>query len=226
MQLNNFPPGVVKSPSLTVRYTDKDKNPTGLSSYTFPSMSLGPVLSWRRMVVALIGDCTGTTRASSVTVGGVSLGAHNSAETTYSEDEWVEFWSGYVPSGTSGDVVCTLNSTQDRLAVGMWSVAGRPSAVYDSNEASSNSNVSTLALTVDAPKGGVVIAASNRAKDQSGLTFDELTTDFAETSIDSPPAFQAHAGGSLEVSTPNASLPVVANFVTSDQCAAMVIVFR
>jgi hypothetical protein len=185
-------------------------NATSTSStavHTFAGQSLGAVDSTRIIAVAVgMGDNASDTGSSprtinSVTVGGTSLTKQVGAVANLTVENFrAEIWSGYVPSGTTADVVVTMSGTigtSRGVGISVHSLIGTgevtANATATDNDVGSSSN--PLELDVNTQNGGYVIGygvsfktAPNTAT-WSGVTelTDSMTGNVAQTAANYSP---------------------------------------
>jgi hypothetical protein len=135
------------TPSLT--YVDSDVSASSLTTYTFSSLDFGDADGGRYLIAALYGlSGTASRTVSSVTIGGVTAsalyyqaGAFNDATAWY---------SAYVPSGTSGNVVIVWSGTNARCSCGLFRAVGlkAPLAAYDTDFNTAGATGATLSIDV------------------------------------------------------------------------------
>jgi hypothetical protein len=124
-------------------------NSADLTIYTFSAQPIGTAAEGRRVVVGIGTNSTRT--VSSVTIGGVS--ASIDATHFVSGDGRVAIASAVVPTGTTADVVVTLDSGALGCGIGVWTLTGgAPTGHVDSGGGD------PIGLDVSTAAGDVVIA--------------------------------------------------------------------
>jgi len=147
-------------------FTASAANTSASSSYTFSSLSLGQADSSRRIIVALAGQNAART-VTSLTVAGVAATRIIGDNPIAPNGPTVQLWIANVPTGTTGNVVVTLNGNFNSCAVGLY-------AAYDlTTNTPHASNQSALASSTSiafglAHKAGFIIAAA--ASSENAIT--------------------------------------------------------
>lgn len=146
------------------------------TTYTFSSQSLGTADSNRYIVVGVgFVSSTETQSISSVTVGGVSA----SSLTSFTEEDegtWsscAQIWIAAVPTGTTGDVVVTLNGTASVCAIGLWRLITDNITPVATNTDTADS----ITVNVNTQNGGGVVAIA-QCRNGSTSTWTGVTEDF------------------------------------------------
>jgi len=163
------------------------------NSYTkeYTNIPLGAAGASRRVVVAVAGR--NVFRASSVTVGGVSLSrdarSHPDEE---SPSNVAELWSGVVPTGTSATITVVTEGSQG-MGIGVWTLSqGAPTG--DKAAATSASSLHTT-LELDAVPGDFCIATVAWYGNVQGGGAGALTWDEATERYDEQPSGPRSNGG-------------------------------
>ena len=149
-----------------------------LTTYTFSSQNLGEAASDRYIVVAVHARSNegGASSVSSVTVGGVSATIIQQIYKLYSNTpNVVALAMAKVPTGTTGNVVVTLNKGSLRCAIGLW----RLTNIKDTPTDSGKSSDSTPTYNLDIKAGGYAIAAAT--KEQGAFTWTNITEKYDTT---------------------------------------------
>lgn len=122
---------------------------------TFAAQTLGAESPSRHIIVVVGGRSSGTsTYITSLTVGGVTATARELAAQSDGPQK-VGIFSAAVPTGTTGDIVVTANTSTDRLSILTYRVDG---SLAKSSSVKTEDGSAPAALTV--PAGGFAIAAS------------------------------------------------------------------
>ena len=158
--------------------TSADDTTTINTNKTFSSVSLGAAAADREIVVAISLSGVNTNFIGSVTIGGVS--ATRDVGYTTNQAAVADIGRAAVPTGTTGNIVITLNThngvqTFNRWSIGVYRLTGRAvanAAPFDTAGPSAGNGGITVNLDVEA--GGVIIAAGRNAGTAtwSGLTED------------------------------------------------------
>ena len=147
--------------ALTVSFEDTDFNDGSATSYTFSSLDLGTAASDRSIVV-MAGHTRGvatTTAITALTIGGVSatkiIGPTSILSGGYAQEVW---WAD-VPTGTTGDVVVTVNSTTIYMGISVTALYG-DNILYAIGTDLTANNTTDVTVTIGVPAGGVAIASA------------------------------------------------------------------
>lgn len=175
---------------MALDYRTQASDTTTQTTYTFTSVSLGAVSNDRKIIVSVIARKAGTGGTiSSVTVGGVT--ATQIQQTTNeggSNSNVAGLFIAEVPTGTTGNIVVTMNTAHLRCSIGVWAATKIPQlAAYDS----ATSQAAAPTYAIDVPAGGFVIGAGISAASTSA-TWSNLNEDF-DSAFHS---FATHAGAS------------------------------
>lgn len=142
----------------SLNYITTVGNNTNLSSYSFPSTSLGTSTSNRKIVLAICGGFA-SAALTSVTVDGVAASlAHASAVSdSNTAGESSQIWYCDLGAGnTSGTIVVNLGSTGSGCRVSVYDVKG---AVSGGATSAANNNASVPSASISIGVGGVAFAA-------------------------------------------------------------------
>lgn len=194
----------------SVSFLQQAENTTAQTTYTFSSQSLGAADAGRYIVVCIAARAGGETdgAVSALTIGGVSatitaqIPNNGGANTNLSA-----IAIAAVPTGTTGDIVVTLNFNHLRCSVAAYRVLGIDGVTaFDS--ATSTDTDPTASL--DIPAGGIAIAGSISAAADSA-TWTGLTENFD----DNFQAFATHSGASAAFEDEQTDLTITCNWSTS-----------
>jgi hypothetical protein len=160
------------SPVATITWTDSDSTGVDGTVKTFSSMALGTADASREIFVFVTGMNAGVD-VSSMTVAGIS--ATKIIADGGGVNAGVELWRASVPTGTTGDVVVTYDSSSARCGVSLY-------AGYDiatTATATDTSNADPGVGSINVPAGGVAIAAMTQVSGDPGgtTTWTGLTED-------------------------------------------------
>jgi len=155
-------------------------------------VSFGTASSTRVVAVYIAGIfSTGSISISSCTIGGVSATlAVSAGDTSYP----TAIYYASVPSGTTGDVVVTFNTTVSDCAIGVWSL-------YDVNatpKSSGGKNTSTAFPSISFAANDIGIFGDFPGG--AGTTWTNATEDFDVASWHTGASYQAVSAGSRTVS--------------------------
>jgi len=139
----------VAASGITATFRASAVDAADLTTYTFSSQPIGTASGTRRVVVSIGTNSTRT--ISSVTIGGVS--ATVNATNTLSGTAHVALASAVVPTGTTADVVVTLDAAGLGMGIGVWTLT---SGAATGQTASGNGDPTNLTVTTTA--GDIVIA--------------------------------------------------------------------
>lgn len=173
---------VTPSGSPAITYTDTAVDTNDLSSYTFTARSIGTAAADRRIIVGIFArsSVSTTIAVSGVTVAGITAavvpgtpaGGPNGSVSTETS-----LWIVDVPTGTTGDIVVTLNNTGSRCAIALWSatgIVGSPSDVATYFVSGSNN---TISLNADVLTGSIVVAIGGCNSSAVTMTWTGATED-------------------------------------------------
>lgn len=164
---------------------------TNASSYTFAAQNLGAAAADRHIIVAAVGGLSAHT-VSSITVGGVTAtNVASVASTANTIRSTLQIAA--VPTGTTGDVVVTLNTTIHDYAIGLYRATGLASAATDDSGTSGTGDPVSVS-GIDVQRNGFAIGAGGSSNILS-TTWTELTEDFDQT-LDVNQAFGSSASKS------------------------------
>lgn len=164
--------GVAAADVSYLTVVDSSANAT---TYNFTSVTLGTAASDRYIfVVCHFTSSSGASRSiSSASIGGVSAAIAISASTDgLSTEIGCGVFSAAVPTGTTGTISVTLDSTGGSCQIGVYRVTGLGSQTAVATNSNSGTNPST---TVDVNAGGFVLgglihSVSTQAVSWTGLT--------------------------------------------------------
>ncbi len=162
------------TPRASATYITNSSNTTGLTTYTFSSLSLGSAYVDRAIVIGVAARASSIQTISSVTVGGVSTTPiyQNGGGTS----SVAGFYIVAMPTGASGDVVVTFSGAMVRAGVVVWSVRHLQSLTATGTYALTGGSP-TAAINVSA--GGVALGLVYNTNNTSGVTWTGLNLDFS-----------------------------------------------
>ena len=196
--------------SADVTFLSVQSSAADASSYTFSAVDLGAAAGDRYIIISC-SALSSSRNITTVTIGGVAV-------TEFSITGIDTFnIMGYanVPTGTTGDVVVTLDAGGTSAGCGLYRVTGLFSTTDDSQDHDATAGSSTLNLTtvVAGTQTAFVIAHVMQVNsDSTSGTWTELTEQY-DTNTEAPNglylhgAFKTYAAGSTieAVSTPSNS---------------------
>lgn len=160
----------------TIEFTDSSVDSSNASTYTFSSQALGSAEAKRKIVVAIIAQGSGAASTiDTVTVAGNSCTQHIEQFSTGAQQCTGGIWSVELASGTTGDIVVTLNEGKTSCGIGVYKVVGASASISDT---ASDTGASPSA-SINIPAGGVAVACMY---DSSGgtSTWTNLTEAYDE----------------------------------------------
>jgi hypothetical protein len=162
------------------------------TTYTFAGQSLGAAGDRLVVVVGHTLD-SAFNQVSSVTIAGVAATIHVNNTRSGTSDCCLFIASAYVPSGTSGDIVVTWQSSTFRCTIGVWALYNLQSKSPRATVAPASADPVDLSLAV--PAGGFVVAGAT-SLDATGFTWTGLTERYDATGETSNERF-GHADGAF-----------------------------
>lgn len=162
------------------------------TEYTFSSFSLGAEAIDRYILVCSMGNKSGNTSFSSMTIAGetATLALSGNPDPLYA--------IGYalVPTGTTGDIVVTYTGDAAiNTGIGVWSISGEGTVSNTDTDFGADTAVNaSVALSLDVAESGMMISCGGQGSSGSvtGISFTGLTEDYEE----SPEQALRHAGAS------------------------------
>jgi|SRR5688572_487759 len=159
-QLNGF--GVIERrvPSTIERLGHVNSTANNIT-YTFGGQSLGEAAADRYIIVAVAFRDDGLSAdATAVSVAGVAATEFgNVSFANSSESCYTGFWIVALPSGTTGDIVITGNTTMTEVAATWYRVTGLASATpTDTSTDTAGTGVNVMDMNLDVQAGGIVLA--------------------------------------------------------------------
>ena len=158
----------------SLTYIGTTTDTTNTNAYTFSGASIGAASGDRRVIVLVLGEGSTVTTLSSASIGGVSA------------DIVVQGSNGQctaaiiiaaVPTGTTGDIVCTFSNTKAHCNIGVYRTIGLPAnTATDTGASTADPATDTLTTTV----GGFALALAGSTTPTS-LTWTNITEDYDET---------------------------------------------
>ncbi len=162
------------------------------TAYTSGSIDIGSATGVRSVFVA--------TRTSGKT-SGVKVGGSGGVALTEIHDDFattfMQFWGGLIPTGTSATIYVTCASS-NRMGLGVWHAqnVNDPTTVIDTASYPNGTN----SQTIDVSEGGFLLAMG-LTTGSVNMTFDDITTDFNEPTVESGIGFHGGSLGSLSAAT-------------------------
>ncbi len=151
-------------PPVTVAFASSGSNATAANPQTYTSVALGAAAASRQIIVG-VANATNGQQATAVTIGGIS--AALVASQAGSSGIFGSMWAASVPTGTTGNIVVTYNSTPGtRAGYVAW-------ALYDAATtatATSGSAASPGSTTLNCPANGAIIACSQSSDGPNSWT--------------------------------------------------------
>ena len=196
----------------TVTFVSKAVDTTSLTVYTFSSLALGAAASDRKIVVA-VASRGGAQIVSSLTIGGISATLVVAAKDTV----LAELWQAAVPSGTTGDVVVTMDTSGAiNCGVGVFRVLGALGAADDTGFDTINT---ALNDTLDIPAGGVAIGCACVDEPSATFVWTNLTEAYDEAVEGAADTF--HTGAKDEFASQQSALSITCTVSSAPTNATM-----
>lgn len=142
-------------------YTDNDGNPADQSSYSFIGKAIGAAGANRRVVVGITTNSTRT--VSGVTIGGIT--ASLDATVSFTGVVRFAFFSAVVPTGTTADVVITMDGNALGCDIAVWSLS---QGAYQADNSAGAAD--PIALSVATAAGDAVLCIAFESG-VAGLTY-------------------------------------------------------
>ena len=141
---------------LSVAYVTKVKEETNdTGSHTLSSVALGAAAADRQILVNAYASMDAVAIITGVTIGGVSA---TEFVVNNGGGKSSGFYMASVPSGTTGDIVISINTgTGELWGAAVYRITGG-AATSASDTASYNTSTSPATLTISCPAGGAIFA--------------------------------------------------------------------
>lgn len=174
MKANLINPYSVRPP-ITPTFITTVASTSGLTTYTFSTVSFGTANVNRWIIFGFAAEAAGARTLSSVTIGGVSasttFNSFTGTGTVCSGIAWA-----LVPTGTTGDIVVTLSGAALRCGGGVYSASLTTSTPVDGGS-NSGTNTST-SVTVTCEAGGIIIASECLNSNAHNQTWTNATEQY------------------------------------------------
>ena len=146
------------SADMSLSFLQSNSDAAGGTSWTFSSESLGAASADRSILVCFGSRKVGTASyaVSSVTVGGVSATEIISAVASSTNSTIASIWRADVPTGTTGDVVVTVDTSSIRAAIALYRCTGITSSSANATDTDIVVGVSNMSTAATA--GGFAVA--------------------------------------------------------------------
>lgn len=196
-------------------YLQSAQDTSDLTTYTFSSQNLGSADSGRYIAVAIQSRRAGTGLAvSSVSVAGVSATIAIQQTNSSTNSNVAAIAIAAVPTGTSGDIVVTLNSAAVRCAISVYRLVGITGVTPTHTD---TSTASDPAMTVDVPAGGYAIGSAITASSTT-TTWTGLT----ENNDATLEGFATVTSAAQEYASAQTGLSVTADFGSTSESVGVV----
>lgn len=154
----------------TISYVTKASSTSGLTTYTFSSLSLGTEAS-DRIIAVTIGGSVSSDSVSTVTINGVSATVLNhSGSNTF---RTVAMAYAEVPSGTTGDVVVTWSGAADNCQIGVFKITGADITPYDTDDALDTDT--DVAVSINFAPDGVGVFSGLQSTETAAVAWSGAT---------------------------------------------------
>lgn len=133
------------------------------NTHTHSGLSFGPARADRFLIISLTYNANNITTLSNVTIGGVAATIIVKAYRTTPTSVSSEIWGAPVPTGTSGSVVLTVNTSGNlwNSSVGLYAATDLLSTTATTTTGGNDtSSLGTLSMSIPVQSGGIVVAAA------------------------------------------------------------------
>ncbi len=134
-------------------------DPTDASSYTFAAADVGPEASDRYVLVSVNGRAATTRTITGVTIGGVSATIVGSQIDNVGSSS--AFFIAPFPTGTTANIVVSLNLNWLRCQIGVYALTGVGSAVAYDAQSDTTFSAGVVSVSMNCPAGGAIYALAN-----------------------------------------------------------------
>lgn len=176
---------------------------TDASSYTFSAQNLGEAAADRLMVAAIATRAAAARTIDAVTIGGVSATIIQVGRSSGTVFNRVALAYASVPTGTTGDLVVTFNTSTLRCRTGLWRVVGLDSHTPVDTDSSAATPPTATLTTSDAGIAFGAAAVAVTANTGSVTTWTNLTDKSfdsgSESAINISGAYGATTAGTLAI---------------------------
>ena len=175
-----FDGGAGGSAAVTVNFTAQTADATDGTSFSFTDVAIGTANADRHVIICASGRSTSPegARTMTATIGGIAttqvaiIEAGAPSTSTFMH-------IAAVPTGATATIALTFSGTMDFCGLAVWEMHGASITPSDT----ATSVASPVALTIDCPASGVIIAfASCGGTNAPTYTWAEVTEDFDATS--------------------------------------------
>ena len=177
-----FFPMQMGSNTLFAEFLGSSVNNTSGSSFTFSGESLGVASTSREIFVAVSwGKDTGVSiqTLSSATIGGVSATIHvQDGRSGTSQSLGAAMISAVVPTGATGNIVCTFTGVNTSCGIGKFRVLNRKSLTATTKQNNSSSSPVTTSVNIDVAQNGALMAAYMASEDPGTVTWTNITKQY------------------------------------------------
>lgn len=206
----------------TFAYAQSASSTSDLTTYTFSSQNLGAAASDRYVIVGIHSRDSGAHAFTGVTVQGITATYVVQASNNASGGSLTGLYIVAVPTGTTGDVVVTLDNAAVGCGISLWRATGLASATPVDSDSSTASNPTA---TINTEDGFAIGVANDVGLDTFSWT--NLTEDY-DAQIEGNSTFSSASAtttaGSLAITaTPSSSGNAVGVFATWAQGSSGVV---
>lgn len=146
---------------------------TNTGTYTFTAASLGTAANNRYIVIVAYGDVPSGTSFTSITVQGITATISVQANGTLQPNAIA---IALVPTGTTGDVVVTFSTTQNRAGIDIYRLVDLASGTAFNTASAVNAAGSNPTVSLNIPYAGIAIGGAGTA-DGASWSWSGLTED-------------------------------------------------
>lgn len=182
-------------------------------NYNFNGVSFGPEDTDRVIVLALASarSSGGSIVTNAVTIGGIAATRHAFAVGGGGISQITEIWSAVVPTGVSGNIVCTTTGSGTLYPRGsVYAIRNLQSPTPLAATQNSAGSTSTLGVSLTAQSNGVIIAAAETLNSSSvvlnwqGVQLNYVASQFTSGTV----TFYGSSASALTSTNGNANVSV------------------
>lgn len=162
----------------TVDYVTTTNSGSGLTTYTFTSVSLGAEGGNRQIIVG-ISSSVGTSgrTVSSVTVAGVSATSLVFRDSGGGSSRISALWIANVPTGATGNIVVTFSGSMARAGITVYAGRNLTSNTPQATNNDANTTGAALTLSLTGTTAGFIVAQAMIQSSGETFTWSGLTRD-------------------------------------------------
>lgn len=178
-QLIGFGAGGLSSAALS--YIGKASTAAAVNPHTFTSQAIGAADATRRVFVTVhtFEAGSGIATPTAVTIAGISATQH-----VFQEDGSVSvsIWSAAVPTGTTGNIVITMDQTPNDIHIGVFRAINLVNATFHDD---AMDDVDPISSIINIPANGILITACSNSSGTLAMTTGGATEVYDDEATDS-----------------------------------------